>query len=222
MKKYPKVLAWSFSRWNEYKQCPQKTRFKVIDKLKEPSNTHMERGTLLHDQAMRYVRGALPRLPTALKPIEKILKDYKKATAYTEQEWAITKDWTTTSWFGSDVWARAKVDVFDSKGDVLDIGDYKTGRYTPDNPSYHQQLELYGVFSFAMFPTIQKVEAKLYFVDHGITENHVFNKSEEKELRKIWTARVKPMLNDTVYKPTPGPLCRYCHFRKDNGGPCQF
>ena len=27
---------------------------------------------------------------------------------------------------------------------------------------------------------------------------------------------------DTIFAPNPGYLCNYCHYRKNNGGPCKW
>ena len=38
-----------------------------------------------------------------------------------------------------------------------------------------------------------------------------------------WFAKASSaLLTDTLFAPRPGPYCRWCHFRKENGGPCTF
>ena len=41
-------------------------------------------------------------------------------------------------------------------------------------------------------------------------------------LKALWEQNVKPMFKDEIFAPLPSYMCRWCHFRKDNGGPCSM
>jgi len=36
------------------------------------------------------------------------------------------------------------------------------------------------------------------------------------------TEKVMKIENDDIFAPNPSYACRWCHFRKNNGGPCQW
>ena len=61
------LTSWSFSRYQDYKSCPAKAKYKHIDKLKEPPSPAMERGAAIHNLCEQYVRGTLAKLPPELK-----------------------------------------------------------------------------------------------------------------------------------------------------------
>ncbi len=53
-KRIQKITAWSFSRYGDYQKCPLMAKFKAIDKIKEPSNKYLKRGTAIHKEAELY------------------------------------------------------------------------------------------------------------------------------------------------------------------------
>ncbi len=54
------IKAWSYSRLQTYTQCPQKAKFQVIDKLKEPDGAAGLKGTRVHALAAVWVTRCLP------------------------------------------------------------------------------------------------------------------------------------------------------------------
>src|SRR5260370_28755544 len=97
------ATSWSFSRYSDYKLCPLKFKLKHLLKLREPSNTAMERGALIHKLCEDYIKGiSAAKLPPELKSFEKDFKElrtkFKKIsqTMVVEDNWAFTKDWAET------------------------------------------------------------------------------------------------------------------------------
>jgi CRISPR/Cas system-associated exonuclease Cas4 (RecB family) len=228
-----KVTAWSFSRYSDYKACPAKFKYKHLDKLQEPPNAAMARGTAIHKLAEDYVKGELRTLPAELKLFA---PEFKKLRAekvkFVEDSWAFRSDWTETTWNDwTGCWLRVKLDAAytNVKHNALVVIDHKTGKYREEkNSEYLEQLELYGVAGLVQHPNIDVVSPRLWYIDHGKIhpdpdeEEIEYFRKDEKLLRKKWEAKVKPMFTDSSFKPTPGAACTYCHYRKSNGGPCKF
>lgn len=229
-----KITAWSYSRYSDYQKCPKKSFFKIIQKLQEPSNPAMERGNTIHKLAENYIKGMNRLVPLELKKyasLFRILKEsYKKKLTGTtvEETFAFTKDWVLTRW---DDWpncqVRIKIDCATMPDhETLKIYDWKTGKFRPEmNDDYMQQLELYVVGGFYKYKHIKQIVPKLVYLDLGKEhpeQDRVFKRKELPMLTKKWEQRVKPMLNDTVFAPRPSHECHWCHFRKSNGGPCQY
>lgn len=231
------VKSWSFSRWNEYRGCPAKFKYKALDKLPEPPSPAMERGTAIHKLAEDYTNGKLRTLPAELK----LFKDEFKAlrgqkVKMVEEQWAFKSDWSLTKWNDwSGCWLRVKLDVayINAEHNALVPIDHKTGKFRDEkNDEYLLQLDLYGVAGFAQVPTVDVVSPRLWYIDQGrVFPDPDANDAEEeieyfpkdiKLMRKKWEDRVKPMFMDRTFKPTPGDACRFCHFRKSNGGPCKY
>lgn len=238
MNKIPvkQITSWSYSRYADYRQCPLKAKLKHIDKLKEPQNEAMARGEAIHKKAESFIRGEMRTLPAELKSFEKLFKEmkslYKKnqKVLVVEDSWALKRDWSKTLWNDwNGCWLRIKLDLAEIKGSTMIITDWKTGKFRPEmNEDYMEQLELYALGAFLLYPTIDTVYPRLAYVDQSLMypenpDDLVFTRSANLSgLLKTWERRIKPMLADKKFAPRPNDKCRWCHFRKSNGGPCKF
>lgn len=227
-----KIESWSFSRYNVYRQCPAKAKYKFIDKLKEPDSPQMQRGTDIHKMAEDFVLGRIKKLPAELQLFADEFKRLKaQKVKYVEESWTFKKDWSETSWNDwNGAFLRVKLDVayINTEHNVLVPIDHKTGKFDSyKNAEYEEQLQLYGLASLKKFPTVDGVSPRLWYLDHGIVhpdaDSEIFySRKDESYLEKLWADKTKKMLSDTVFKPTPNDKCRFCHFRKSNSGPCKY
>lgn len=221
-----RITAWSYSRYNDYQQCPFKAKCKIILKLKEPGSVAMDRGSDIHKKIEAYLTGAVKRVPPEAKSLEKEYKAIKAKAPEVERELAFNSKWEPCSWFDRSAWCRVKMDavILPTVGSdgVVTVIDHKTGNLK-ESGEYDSQLSLYGLAGLISYPTADTVISKLLFVDHG---REVFSdpipRKELKKLQKKWEIMVKTMLSDTKFRPIPGNYCRWCHFRKANGGPCEY
>lgn len=229
------ITAWSYSRLRDYKTCPLKAKFKYIDKLSEPGNAAMERGSEIHELAENYIRGHIRCIPKELKAFEGLFKELKKALdkgtypVFVENQMAFTRDWDVTGWYDKDVSLRMILDLVFIKTDeqgreVAYVIDWKTGKN--DNrlkDSYEEQLELFATGTLIKFPDVDAVIPALYYLDEGTTylpECGEYGRKALEKLKKKWFKESKKILSDRKFPKKPNDTCRWCHFRKDNGGPC--
>ena len=224
-----KILSWSISRLNCYSECPAKARFKFIDKKKEPGNQAMDRGSEIHAMAEKYLKAG-GRLPKELKQFTEPFKLLRKLGALAEADFTFRSDWSATRWDDwNGAWCRAKADavvppkIIEGEPAEVRIIDFKTGKVKEDG-EYDEQLELYGLAGLLTYPTADIATGELWFLDHGKTigAQKEFTQKDVPKLKKAWELRVKKMLSDTQFKPTPGQACRWCHFSKAKDGPCKF
>ena len=219
----PKITAWSFSRWNDYCRCPFLAKCKYVLKLKEPDNKYMARGSQIHKLAEDFALGKLKQLPPELAAFPDEFKKLRGLKPAIELQWAFTQTWQTTSWFGDDAWCRIKLDATVVKNGKRFVIDHKTGKVREEHA---EQLELYAMGSFLVFPE-DEVEAQDWYLDLKKDDpNKIggadFTRDQLPSLQKDWERRVKPMLNDAIFLPKPNDMCRFCHFRKENSGPCKY
>lgn len=236
----PRITQWSYSRWAAYEQCPFKAKCQFIDKIPEEKGPALIRGQEIHDKAEKYCRGELKKLPKELELFEdefEMLKQaYKGGWGHTEQLLNFAKDWTHMSdkW-SKNIWVRIKMDfelIADSDGTVRII-DYKTGKVKTEG--YKEQLELYALAGFMIYDEVYEIHTELWFLDHGeiiggledTRENlkkpeGIYKLADVPKLKKNWEARVKRMLNDERFDPSPNEFCKWCSFQKSKGGPCKF
>lgn len=222
----PLVLAWSYSRYADYKQCPARFKYKYLMKLPDPGSPAMERGNTIHKMAEDYVTGKLRKVPKELTGVEPELAFLKEAKAVAEENWGFKKDWNwigRPGWFGDDVWFRAKTDVrllYDD--DTLLLGDWKTGKKYFSN---EEQIELFALAGYRRFPNVVEVDTRLWYTDVDPNDNEIqrtYNVKELEAIQRDWEKRVIPMFKDRKYAPTPNDKCHWCPFSKAKGGPCPF
>ena len=231
-----KITAWSFSRYSLYKLCPFKLKLTAIDKLKEPPNQAMARGSHIHELAEQYIKGQLAKPPVELKKFFPLFKElrttFKKKTVINcvEESWAFTKDWAITRWDDwAECWVRIKLDhAMSLDHEVLTITDWKTGKFKPQsNEDYLEQLELYALAGLLRHPTIKEARPRLVYLDEGVTYPDpatplIYTQADVPRLKALWQKRTKAMLADTKFSPQPNWSCRFCQFQKASGGPCQY
>lgn len=228
------IKSWSYSRYAVYQECPRKFKFKFIDKLPEPPSPALERGAQTHTIAENYIKGNLPaKVPTELSKFPKVFKElrkeYRKSIlgCLVEESWNFRNDWTQTVWNDWDgCWLRIKTDcvVYEDDDDITVI-DWKTGKFRPDNSAqYMEQLSLYALGGFLMLDHVEIIAPRLYYLDEGkvYPENRFYTRDDLPGLQREWLAKVKPMMSDKSFLPKPGNACRFCTFKKSNGGPCEY
>lgn len=227
------ITAWSFSRYNTYAQCPLRARLLYIDKRKEPGSPAMERGNDIHKLAEGYIKGQLPRLPKELAlfrtSFTALRAAFRKGAVAVEETWAFRRDWTRTTWDDwNGCWLRVKLDAAHVVGDEVMVIDFKTGKFSPQYnlDQYLEQLDLYALASLLVHPD-KTVTPWLHFLDQDVVypatdQPRVYTPKDLPRLKREWEKKIKPMLNDRKFAPRPSNMCRFCSFRKDNGGPCQY
>jgi CRISPR/Cas system-associated exonuclease Cas4 (RecB family) len=219
--KVEQITAWSFSRYKAYEACPFKAKLAFINKMKEPPNTAMDRGIRIHSLAEAFVNAkeGTP-CPPELELFEEDFLEARKMHPVVECEWAFTNIWEPTSWFGKDAWCRVKTDLTYTSGNELIVVDHKTGKRNED---HKEQLSLYALAGFIINHDIDVVRGALWYLDQGAPiVDQVYTRNQMGELADAWEEKTRPMLNDTIFAPKPGNACRWCHWKKSNGGPCKF
>src|SRR6478736_9385805 len=165
MSSLPPVLAWSYSRYADYKQCPAKFMYKHLKRLPDPGSAAMNRGNEIHKMAEDFIRAKID-LPPELKGVKKELEFLKDNMAVPEENWGFRKDWGwigRPGWFGDDVWFRAKTDVrLLYEDDTLLLGDWKTGKKYFSN---EEQIELFALAGYRRFPNVVEVDTRLWYTD---------------------------------------------------------
>ena len=96
--------------------------------------------------------------------------------------------------------------------------DFKTGRLRQID---EKQVELYAASEFIERPAVKTVNVELWYLDEEQIKEQAYTRTKLKGILDKWTRRVKPMLNDTDFKPTPSnQACRFCPFHQKKAGPC--
>lgn len=211
------IKAWSASRVFAYEDCPRRLKYRAIDRMPEPVGEPLVRGKRIHGEGEAYLKAKRAiKVPKSFGYVEKELRALRRQKAIPEEQWGFTREWKTINWYDATI--RMVLDARASRGSVMRVIDYKTGKPRPKD---EDQLGLYAVGTFARFPKTRTVAAEVWYLDLGEIVELRFNRKEAAAECEAWEARAQKMLDDTKLEPTPGYSCRWCHFRKSNGGPCK-
>lgn len=226
------ITSWSYSRLATWKQCPYKAKLLMIDKLQEPTNEAMQRGSDIHKKLENYMGDGRKVVFKEMGPYKDYLKGIRQnrdkySEFHTEMQVAFNKELAQVDWFAWNAWLRAVIDLYIVEDDKkhATIIDYKTGRRKNDHVD---QADMYA----AVFYLLNKdkfndgiLSIKFLYVDQPniseMLEKTYTIKACELHLKrfvKLGTA----MTNDKSFKATPSNMCKWCHFRKSNNGPCKF
>jgi len=223
------ITAVSHSRMKTHEGCPRKAKYKFIDKLKEPGNDAMNRGLEIHKQLEGWmVNGLKPKGGDYSDGVDiprtgiynRIRKDVArlKLGGYSlqpELQAAYDKDWEPCSWFGPQAWMRVVYDYVATHGTHHVLADYKTGKVYED---HDQQADLYALSAFKSGATA--VDVVFYYIDQNTVQPYTYDPDELPALEEQVLARAEAVTSDRLYPTNFSWRCEYCHFRRENGGPC--
>ena len=218
------ITAWSYSRLSLYEECPARFKYKNIDRLPEPKSPAMDRGIAIHETLAKWMKSDEPLLPAdagkKISDFNACALELRAMRPIVEQEWGFNRDMRATGWFGKDTYYRATLDVCAADdGGGCTVVDWKTGKQYGSNAD---QMEQFAMAVFARYYDVQEVDTRLWYVDTGDETQASFFRKDFAAIKAKWEERVKPMFTDTVFAPRPNSSCRFCHFRKSNGGPCVY
>lgn len=235
MLKNSTISAWSYSRLATWRQCPFKAKLTMIDKLKEPTNDAMMRGANIHKKLEVYMKERGGRAPKEAGPYKDMLrtlkKDRHKYRKYaTEMQVAFDREGRQVDWFARTVWLRGIFDLFILKSDTEAlIIDYKTGKKRDEHVD---QADMYAALFYLLYKDVAAqlgakdvLTVQFLYVDQDDT-SATLNKTYSLEACELHWKRFEKMgdamTSAVAFVAKQGPLCKWCHFRKDNGGPCEY
>ena len=215
-------MSWSYSKYGLWKQCPRKYKFRVIDKLTEPPMTEgpAMRGIEIHKMFEDYLLGNIAELSNEFHYYTDFLNDLKMVNAWPEIKLAVDKDWNEVDWDSEDMWFRCILDALTLHGsEKAVIYDWKTGK---EYPEHIHQREIYACAVNSIYPDVYEIDCYHVYLDSKSVTHTVFHRDQIPALQVKWEKNVQQMFEDTWFPANPSWLCRYCHFRKENLGPCEF
>ena len=233
--RFAQLTSWSFSVYMQYMACPFSVCLDKIMRIRiqEPDNPAFIKGNRVHKSAELHIGG--PGRPPKLEPefnkpkLKALLSTLRKAKAAVELEWAFDRQYNPVDWRDwTKAWLRIKTDVCkDTKAPpTVDIIDWKTGRIHVDDHRLQRRLYALGGLQLVQLGKLAggskdvKLTAQHVYVETEQEATEEFTMKDLAPLKREWAARIKQMMNDTVYPTHTGRHCQWCKFRKSAGGPC--
>ena len=211
-------MSFSNSSIKTYEQCPFKYKLTRIDGLSEPAGPAADRGKLIHSELENALIN-MPMYSEATEYWESFIDELRARGAKPEVEIGLTREWEPCGFSESKVWLRGVLDVLCLNNNTAYVADWKTGK----ERDYTEQLRLYAGMIFATQPQIEVVETEILYVDLKKKVTYAPIPRTEWPIIQEWLeSRIVKIENDDVLAPKPSYNCKWCHFRKDNGGPCRW
>lgn len=228
-------MSWSLTSLGTYERCGLKYKFKYVDKIEEKRSFSANRGVEFHRTVELFLRGEILELPPELNFYTSFLTGLRQHEIYPEHRVSLSRNWTPTPW--TEAWVRAVVDLKllikpEVKKEICEectevfypptqaiVYDWKTGKPYPD---HDDQKALYSLAVFSEHPTLRSVRAVHVYLDSNTNREKTFHRDQMHQLRDHWEGRVQRLEQDPQYIANPGFHCRFCSYRREVGGPCQF
>lgn len=222
------MIALSYSRLSDYRQCPRKFDLKYLTKapnFKEDASKspHLVRGGNVHKALENYVikrrageegirPSTLPEVESTKPLIDKLMGLYD---LHPEHQVAINKDFQMVDWFAPDAWFRAIFDLI-GFGDHLLIGDYKTGKINDYMGTMLEpgQLHLSSLVAMAVWPQFNEVRNYYFYVDHKHNESLVLTRADFEPLKARLIQEHEIVNSEKEWKPVPNEFCKFCQATK--------
>jgi hypothetical protein len=212
-------VVWSFSSLKTFQQCPKKYyHTKVVKDVKEPDTQATLYGKAAHTVAEEFIRDGIA-VPEKFDYMNPILHSLAKIEGekYCELQLGLTKELEATGFADPNVWWRGIADlvVINKEKKLAHSLDYKTSKSARYADT--KQLDLVAIGIFAMFPEIERVKSALAFVvskEFVKAEHHrpMIPKYIEKPAQDV--ARIEAALDNGVWNPISGPLCKFCSVKQ--------
>lgn len=219
---------YSYSRLATFKKCPAKFKYAYIDKVEVEFEVSpaMERGSAIHDSLEQFMLGKAEMLhPDIHEHYGQFffgLREEHQGTLEPEAKWGLSWGLESCDYNDADCMVRGFMDLrFVPEDDNIQVFEYKTGKIYPEHAS---QQWLYGVASLIHYPDYAGVDVTAVYLDQRQNKTIYYPASMLFEYRPMLQRQIQE-IEDLPYSefiPKPQFTCRWCQFRKENGGPCQF
>jgi len=236
------ITKYSASSMKTYSQCNRKFYYTYIKKLPRQPWDHFDLGTLCHyaleffyrnykegedpaeimGESFKRARQQLGKVKTPIiKEAKQLLQDY----VYKIKEEGIPKiDRSLEKKFKFTLDGKYVLNGIidrldqDENGNYF-IYDYKTSKSIKYMDDF--QLAVYALWFFDEHKDIDEVNAGYIMLRHDsrILKYKFTRESIESRKREILNY-CESILAEKEWGKNPGPLCRYCDFYTDVGGPC--
>lgn len=214
-------VTWSYSALTAFETCPRRYYLtKVAKVVTEPQTEATLWGNSVHKALEHRLTRRTP-LPTGMEHWEPLVESVlsKGGKVEAEQKMALTAQFRPTTFFAKDVWVRGITDFTIVKNDKCFIGDWKTGKPTPESA----QLKLTAAMTFAHKPYVNTITNAFVWLKTNEVTAETFTRDDIASIWQEFAPRVQRLeiaMEEKKFPPRPSGLCRkWCPVGKTN---CEY
>lgn len=232
-----KFSPYSYSKIDTFMQCPNKFKLNYIDKISVfNTNKALEKGTRVHEIIEFFEPTSYWKLGkfeySLLEESEQLLveqigidfcnselgKKYLMHSGALGHELKIGLDTRLQicNYFDDKAMLRGKIDFAIKDGNKLIVVDWKTGKVKEQAYMSNDQVLLYAIWAFNMFPDVIEVQADYVYVEHNDFYSFNFKRDDYKNFTRNYASKIKAIETEEMFNKKTGPLCAYCDYFKQN------
>lgn len=229
-----KYTPYSHSRIETFFSCPLKFKLTYLEKIRPNVETSpaLLKGSYFHHLVEQYSEEKKPNpdfdIPEDLKNeteklfekslegvVGKYLKGDEFVTVGTEVAFGLDGKFIPCNYYSKKVLLRGFIDKIVKKGNDYYILDWKTNAKKPDyQQQKYNQLELYALWMFRMFPEIEKLFVSYVYPvanDENVLE---ISRARMRQLAENLSKKIREIETCDNFIKKESPLCDWCDFRK--------
>lgn len=220
------IKAWSFSKLKKFQTCQHQVYLEGVAKIKPESGEAANRGTRIHDEAEKFVRGEFEELPASLKRFEsdfmKLREAFERGEVTLEEDWGFTTEWESTGFFDKNVWCRMKLDAFHRESPTSAVViDYKSGKKFGNELTHQRQTLNYAIGTFHKHPELSYISTQLWYIDTGEKLIQNYNRAEALLLQPGVEREAHKLTDCVEFFPNPSKFaCKWCYYKES--GDCEY
>ena len=206
-----KPLAHSYSALKQYENCPKQYHMQRITKEIKPSFGEASiYGNRVHEQLELRLKDGTA-LPEESAKYEELVQAFASLPGelVAEQEFCLNKELSSTGWWDTDAWLRAKLDILIVNGADALVADWKTGKHRPD----FFQMELFAILVMKLYPDVQSVKCSLVWLKDMKIDTELYTRDDAPKLWQKFMAKVTRIENSLAknqWPAKPSGLCPWC------------
>jgi len=228
------MIALSWSRISDYRQCPHKFKLKYLDKAAnfqmkdEDKSPALVRGGNIHKQLEKVLvyklmnmdlskEVFLPEVTACIPLIDGFITNYSMRG---ELQVAVDDQFKQVSWYDKKAYFRVIYDLI-GKGDELLLGDWKTGKFTDYTGTMRElgQLHMAAVVGMSIYPEFDDCSSVYLYVDHKRPIKCKVHKDDIPQMKDTLMTEHFAINEDTQFDPKKNRYCHFCDAVKDQ---CSF
>lgn len=204
-----KPVAWSYSALTAFETCPRRYYLtKVTKQVVEPPTEATTWGNSVH-KALELRITQRKVLPTGMEQWEPLVNSIlsKGGKVEAESRMALTRNLKPTTFFAKDVYVRGITDVTVEKNGKLFVGDWKTGKPTPESA----QLRLSAAMVMAHKPHVTTVVNAFVWLKTNEVTAETFTRDDIPGIWQEFAPRVQRLeiaMEENKFPAKPSGLCR--------------
>ena len=217
-----KFAPYSFSKLTTFENCPQRFKFQYIDKIKRDDRSEaLIKGSNVHGILEKFGTSKLnnSKEENIVRNFVKseIAKKYLPSLVGIEKSTreisiGLDENYEPCSYYSKKAIFRGKVDFICKIDNVLNICDYKTGKYKEEVNQDYRQLLLYSLYFFKKYPEIDKIRISYIYVEHNLENSMIL----ERKFLDSYIAILSKMINNvetaTEYNRKTC-FCNWCPYK---------